>query len=106
MTLGTADADGRPWVSSVFFAAAPGWRELYWISSRRRPTRATGPPGPSWTAASRSTRARPACAPGPGPRPPEDVLAPSLYRLYRAAVSQHWVLDPDLAPDQRTTVSP
>jgi hypothetical protein len=37
---------------------------------------------------------------------PEDVLAPSLYRLYRATVSQHWVLDPDLAPDQRTTVNP
>ena len=40
------------------------------------------------------------------PKAPEDVLAPSLYRLYRATVSQHWVLDPDLAPDQRTTVSP
>jgi hypothetical protein len=37
---------------------------------------------------------------------PEDVLAPSLYRLNRATVSQHWVLDPGVAPDQRTTVSP
>jgi nitroimidazol reductase NimA-like FMN-containing flavoprotein (pyridoxamine 5'-phosphate oxidase superfamily) len=32
MTLGTADADGRPWVSPVFFAA-DGYRDLYWISS-------------------------------------------------------------------------
>jgi hypothetical protein len=40
MTLGTADAAGRPWVSPVFFAA------------------------------------------------------------------QHWVLDPDAAPDQRTPVNP
>jgi hypothetical protein len=39
-------------------------------------------------------------------RTPEDVLGPSLYCLYRARVTQHWVLDPGLAPDQRTTVSP
>ena len=37
---------------------------------------------------------------------PEDVLSPSLYRLYRATVSQHWVLDPTAAPDQRTPVNP
>jgi hypothetical protein len=35
-----------------------------------------------------------------------DVLAPSLYRLYRATVTQHWILDPDAAPDQRTPVAP
>jgi len=32
MTLGTADAEGRPWVSPVFFAAS-GYRDYYWISS-------------------------------------------------------------------------
>jgi hypothetical protein len=32
MTLGTADAAGRPWVSPVFFAA-DGYRNLYWISA-------------------------------------------------------------------------
>jgi hypothetical protein len=66
MTLGTADVDGRPWVPPVFFAAAPGWRELSWISS---------PEATHWP-------------PGPGTKTPEDVLAPSLYRLYRATVSQ------------------
>jgi nitroimidazol reductase NimA-like FMN-containing flavoprotein (pyridoxamine 5'-phosphate oxidase superfamily) len=64
MTLGTADLDGRPRVSPVFFAAAPGYRELYWISS------------------------------------------PEATHLYRDTASQHWVLDPGVAPDQRTTVSP
>jgi hypothetical protein len=37
---------------------------------------------------------------------PEEVLAPFLYRRYRSTVSQHWVLDPEVAPDQRTTVNP
>lgn len=34
------------------------------------------------------------------------VRAPSVYRLYRATVSQHWVLDPTASPDQRTPVNP
>ena len=36
---------------------------------------------------------------------PEDVQAPALYRLYRAIASEHWVLDPDSHPNQRTPVS-
>jgi len=35
----------------------------------------------------------------------EDMLAPSPYRLYRATVSQHWVLDPDSSPDDRAEVT-
>jgi uncharacterized protein YhbP (UPF0306 family) len=35
----------------------------------------------------------------------EDVLAPAPYRLYRATVSQHWVLDPDSSPDDRAEVT-
>jgi hypothetical protein len=35
----------------------------------------------------------------------EDVVAPALYRLYRATVSQHWVLDPDSSPDDRAEVT-
>ena len=35
----------------------------------------------------------------------EDVLAPAVYRLYRATVSQHWVLDPDSSPDGRAEVA-
>jgi len=31
MTLGTADAEGRPWVSPVWFSTADP-RELFWVS--------------------------------------------------------------------------
>jgi nitroimidazol reductase NimA-like FMN-containing flavoprotein (pyridoxamine 5'-phosphate oxidase superfamily) len=34
----------------------------------------------------------------------EDMVAPAPYRLYRATVSQHWVLDPDSSPDDRAEV--
>jgi nitroimidazol reductase NimA-like FMN-containing flavoprotein (pyridoxamine 5'-phosphate oxidase superfamily) len=33
------------------------------------------------------------------------VVAPAPYRLYRATVSQHWVLDPDSSPDDRAEVA-
>ncbi len=32
MTLGTADEDGRPWVSPVYYAVAR-YTEFYWVSS-------------------------------------------------------------------------
>jgi hypothetical protein len=32
MTIGTADPDGTPWVSPVWFAPA-GYREFFWVSS-------------------------------------------------------------------------
>jgi hypothetical protein len=35
----------------------------------------------------------------------ENVQAPALYRLYRAAALEHWVLDPAGRPDHRTPVS-
>jgi nitroimidazol reductase NimA-like FMN-containing flavoprotein (pyridoxamine 5'-phosphate oxidase superfamily) len=34
-----------------------------------------------------------------------DMLAPAPYRLYRATVSQHWVLDPDSSPDDHAEVA-
>ena len=37
--------------------------------------------------------------------PLEKVVAPAPYRLYRATVSQHWVLDPDSSPDDRAEVT-
>jgi hypothetical protein len=36
----------------------------------------------------------------------EDVEEPASLRLYRARVSEHWVLDPERRPDQRTRVRP
>ena len=35
----------------------------------------------------------------------EDVQAPALYRLYRAVVSEHWILDPVNKPDHRIAVT-
>jgi hypothetical protein len=35
----------------------------------------------------------------------QDVRAPASDRLYRATVSQHWVLDPDSSPDDRADVT-
>jgi hypothetical protein len=35
----------------------------------------------------------------------EEVRPPGLYRLYRAAALEHWVLDPHASPDQRTPVT-
>jgi hypothetical protein len=36
---------------------------------------------------------------------PDQVVAPAVYRLYRATVTRHWVLAPGPSPDQRTPVS-
>lgn len=35
----------------------------------------------------------------------EDMRPPAPYRLYRATVSRHWVLDPDSSPDDRADVT-
>lgn len=40
MTLATADGAGTPWASPVYYAVA-GYTEFFWVSSPRRPTRAT-----------------------------------------------------------------
>ena len=37
---------------------------------------------------------------------PDQVLAPASYRLYRATVTRHWVLDPGASPDRRAPVDP
>jgi hypothetical protein len=40
MTLATADADGLPWASPVWFAPAE-YREFFWVSDPGPATRAT-----------------------------------------------------------------
>jgi nitroimidazol reductase NimA-like FMN-containing flavoprotein (pyridoxamine 5'-phosphate oxidase superfamily) len=35
----------------------------------------------------------------------DDMRAAAPYRLYRATVSRHWVLDPDSSPDDRAEVT-
>ena len=134
MTLATADADGRPWASPVWYAP-DGYGELYWVSL------------PDATH-SRNIAARPEIAivvfdsrvaPGTGQGvymsavagevpeadldrgigvfsrrseeqglpawPRERVVAPAPHRLYRARVTEHSVLDHAQRPgDRRSTV--
>jgi nitroimidazol reductase NimA-like FMN-containing flavoprotein (pyridoxamine 5'-phosphate oxidase superfamily) len=142
MTLATADETGRPWVSPVWFAYAPGYAEFFWVSSPEashsqniagRPEVAivvfdsrvpagTGQ-GVYMAAEARELAdaelergidvfSRRSEAHGARRWNPEDVRAPALHRLYRAAASQHWILDPAGHPvhgsgrDHRTPVTP
>ena len=42
LTLGTADPDGRPWTTPVYFASA-GLRQYYWVSETGPGTHAISP---------------------------------------------------------------
>jgi hypothetical protein len=122
MTLGTADPDGRPWATPVYFAAA-SMREYYWTStSDARHSRnlverpqvsivvfdSTVPPyhGRAVYAAGEAQELTGVdldrgleIYPGPDDRggarlTRDDVIAPSPYRLYRATASDLWILCP------------
>jgi len=134
MVLGTADEGGRAWVSPVYYARSE-YSELYWVSSphaqhsRNLAARpevsivvfdshapvgegqgvymsavAELPTGPDLEhgigifSRVSASRARPWTL--------EDVQQPAPLRLYRARVSEHWVLDPERRPDERTRVRP
>ncbi|MBV9165155.1 MAG: pyridoxamine 5'-phosphate oxidase family protein [Solirubrobacterales bacterium] len=135
MVLGTADEDGVPWVTPVWFAQSDH-RRFIWVSSpeRRHSRNVRARPEVSIVifdsrvevgsarAVYMSARAEEVSAAelegdvaffdtagqaqGLTRRwALEDVLAPAPYRLYRATVSQHWVLDPDSSPDDRADVT-
>lgn len=121
LTLGTVDADGRPWTTPVYFSP-DGDRGLVWSSkadadhSRHLAERpavsmvvfdSTVPPyhGRAVYAVGearelsgddldRSLAVYPRPGTGAGAVTREDVVAPSDYRLYRAHVSRMWVLCP------------
>jgi Pyridoxamine 5'-phosphate oxidase/RibD C-terminal domain len=122
MTLGTADADGIPWVSPVYFAA-DDYAEFYWesatdathsrnIAQRPRvsvvifdsqvPTyhaRAVYLSATATELAGRDLDRGLGIYPGSATRGAttvalEDVTAPSRYRLYRATVTEASVLCP------------
>ena len=128
MTLATADADGRPWASPVWYAPR-GYREFLWVSSpdaahsrnlRVRPelgivlfdSHRTG----GWKALYLSAVAeeltdveegiqiysRRSEAQGFGPWDRSRVTPPARHRLYRATATEHFVLDPH---DQRLPVT-
>jgi pyridoxine/pyridoxamine 5'-phosphate oxidase len=130
MTLGTADDSGLPWVSPVWYASAD-YREFFWVSSpdarhsrnvAARPqvsivifdTHAPAGAGHAVYMAAVAEQlegaevdrgvsifSRRSVAEGLPAWSPADVTAPARHRLYRATVSEHFVLD---AHDQRLPV--
>jgi uncharacterized protein YhbP (UPF0306 family) len=137
MVLGTADENGQPWVSPVYFSSEK-YREFYWMSSPEvRHSRnilsrpqisivifdsrvAVGKGQAVYMAATAEELTRDNFDRGlqvyngrfqnPAERGartirPGDVQVPAIYRLYRAIVQEHWVLDPAGHPDHRTPVT-
>jgi Pyridoxamine 5'-phosphate oxidase len=125
MVLATADQDGRPWASPVFYAAE-GYAAFYWMSSpdvthsQNIATRpgvsivifdSRVPAGTGQAVYMAATAEELAGAdldlgvevyPGPAERgartvTPDELRPPGPYRLYRATVSQHWILCPRTA---------
>jgi Pyridoxamine 5'-phosphate oxidase len=122
MVLGTADEEGRPWVSPVYFAPA-AYREFFWVSrpkarhSRNLETRrdvsivvfdSSVPIGSGggvyMTAVAEQLTAddgatgievfsERSLAHGGRAWRLEDVRAPAALRLYRATASEQYVLD-------------
>ena len=133
MTLATADADGLPWASPVWFAPA-AYREFFWVSdpearhSRNLAVRpqvaivifdSTVTPGEGQAVymsavaeqlegaeleAGMRVFAERSEARGLSVWRLDDVRAPALHRLYRATVSEHFMLRTDR--DVRVAVSP
>jgi nitroimidazol reductase NimA-like FMN-containing flavoprotein (pyridoxamine 5'-phosphate oxidase superfamily) len=133
MVLGTADVSGRPWVSPVYYASAE-YKEFYWVSSpdvRHSRNIAVRPQisivifdsqavigtgqGVYMSAIAEELRgadleqaieifSRSSLAHAGREWKREDVGESTLYRLYRAIASEHWVRDPVGRPDHRTPV--
>jgi len=131
MTLGTADDSGHPWVTPVWFAPAD-YREFFWVSSpAARHSRNIAirsavsivifdsqvPVGSAaavyMTAVAQELTgaaqerglevfARESEALGLSVWGMANVTAPARHRLYRAAVTEQWVLDPH---DERLPVT-
>ncbi|HET6602102.1 MAG TPA: pyridoxamine 5'-phosphate oxidase family protein [Gaiella sp.] len=128
MTLATADAEGLPWVSPVWYAPKDP-RELFWVSSpdaRHSRNIAVRPQvaivifdshlAGGWESLYMSavaeevadiddaiaTFSRRSEAQGLPAWTRENVVPPARHRLYRASVSEHFVLD---GHDQRRLVT-
>ena len=135
MTLGTADADGLPWASPVWYAPA-GYAEFIWLSSPEalhsrnlavRPELSIvifDSRVPIGAGQAVYMRARAEAVPDAdldrdrdlevfsrrsllrgGREWTADVVRAAGLRLYRASVLEHWVLDPAAKPDRRTEVN-
>ncbi len=135
MVLGTADAAGVPWVTPVWYAQADYRRFIWVSAPDRKHSRNVGVrPEVSVVIFDSQVAVGSARAVYMSARAEElsgadlqrdiavfdtatqaqgltrtwaleDMLAPAPYRLYRATVSQHWVLDPGSSPDDRAEVT-
>jgi uncharacterized protein YhbP (UPF0306 family) len=135
MVLGTADEAGQPWVSPVYYASAH-YREFYWVSSpevRHSRNMILRPQisivifdshAPIGTGQGVYMSASAELLTGDNLDPgiaifsetsvrhgghewnQADVGPSALYRLYRAAALEHWILDPAGRPDHRMPVTP
>ena len=136
VVLATADADGLPWASPVWFAKED-YRELYWVSypgARHsqniavRPRIAlvvfdsTVPLGtgqgvymtataeqvtdPGWVEHGIGVVSRVSQRKGGGEFGLDQVTGEARLRLYRASVNEFWILDPDSPHDVRVEVRP
>jgi nitroimidazol reductase NimA-like FMN-containing flavoprotein (pyridoxamine 5'-phosphate oxidase superfamily) len=135
MVLGTADEHGVPWVTPVWFAQSDHRRFIWVSSPERRHSRNVSVrPEVSIVIFDSHVQVGSARAVYMSARAEElsgaqlehdvaffdtsaqaqgltrrwvlrDVLAPAPYRLYRATVSQHWVLDPNSSSDDRADVT-
>jgi nitroimidazol reductase NimA-like FMN-containing flavoprotein (pyridoxamine 5'-phosphate oxidase superfamily) len=135
VVLATADADGVPWASPVWFAREES--ELYWVShpgARHSQNIAVRPqiamvvfdstvaPGsgqgvymtataeqlnsPEAVARGMAVFSRDSVRDGDGEWGVDRVTGQARLRLYRASVHQYWILDPDSPFDVRIGVSP
>lgn len=127
LTLATADADGRPWVSPLWYAP-DGYRAFYWVSSPdathsrnlvARPEVAIvifdSHEAGGWRSLYMSgvaeelsdvdegvaTFTRRSEEQGLRAWSRDDVVGPARHRLYRAVIREHFVLDPE---DRRVRV--
>ncbi|RSM91648.1 pyridoxamine 5'-phosphate oxidase family protein [Kibdelosporangium aridum] len=135
MTLATADESGVPWASPVWFATE-NYRELYWLSSPTTRHSKNLAVRPKLSIVVFDSTVVPGAAQavymtGTAAQVPENDLEPALsvysgvsvrsglkefgidsvtgaarLRLYRATVTEHYILDPDATIDVRIEVSP
>ncbi len=136
VVLATADADGTPWASPVWFAHE-AYREIFWVSypdarhSRNVAARAelgmvvfdsTAAPNTGQAVYLTATAAqvvdpaeidrgmavfsRASVRQGMAEWGSDRVTGDARLRLYRAAVTEHSILDPDSPYDVRVAVSP
>jgi hypothetical protein len=133
MTLGTAGADGHPWVTPVWFASE-GYEHFHWVSSpeARHSRNVAARPEVAITIFDSTVPVGGAQAVYMSGRAEEltdidlehgievfgrlsdadvgrrwgfeDVRPPSLFRLYRATASEHYVLIPGRDPENGTGV--